>query len=68
MTCQKPASRTRHASFSREGNAIFVHFKGPFSVGQSGIIEIFYEGNPREARLAPWDGGFSWKKDESLPR
>ena len=52
-------------SFSREGNAIFVHFKGPFSVGQSGIIEIFYEGNPREARLAPWDGGFSWKKDEN---
>ena len=52
-------------SFSREGNAIFVHFKDPFSVGQSGIIEIFYEGNPREARLAPWDGGFSWKKDEN---
>ena len=26
---------------------------------------MFYEGNPREAVRAPWDGGISWKKDEN---
>jgi aminopeptidase N len=24
---------------------------------------VHYEGNPKEAIRAPWDGGFSWKKD-----
>jgi aminopeptidase N len=28
-------------------------------------ITIFYSGNPVEAKRAPWEGGFSWKKDPS---
>lgn len=27
-------------------------------------IIVFYSGKPRPAKFAPWDGGFSWKKDE----
>ncbi|MCW3078460.1 MAG: peptidase [Bacteroidetes bacterium] len=27
-------------------------------------IVVFYSGKPRPAKFAPWDGGFSWKKDE----
>lgn len=26
---------------------------------------MYYEGNPKEAIRAPWDGGFSWKKDSN---
>lgn len=26
---------------------------------------VHYEGNPKEAVNAPWDGGFSWSKDEN---
>ena len=28
-------------------------------------LEVFYEGNPREAIRAPWDGGISWEKDKN---
>lgn len=28
-------------------------------------IDVFYEGEPREAPRAPWDGGFSWAKTPS---
>jgi len=28
-------------------------------------IDVFYEGTPREAPRAPWDGGFTWSKTPS---
>ena len=34
-------------------------------IGSVELIEIFYEGKPREAINAPWDGGISWKKDSN---
>lgn len=27
-------------------------------------IRIYYSGKPRAAKFPPWDGGFSWKKDD----
>jgi aminopeptidase N len=27
-------------------------------------IEIFYRGQPKESKKAPWDGGFVWKNDD----
>ena len=26
---------------------------------------MYYKGKPQEAKNAPWDGGFSWKKDKN---
>jgi aminopeptidase N len=46
-----------------DGNAHFVSLQDKQRVGDVNSLEVFYEGNPREARNAPWDGGFSWKKD-----
>jgi aminopeptidase N len=46
-----------------DGNAHFVSLQDKQLVGDVNRLEVFYEGNPREARNAPWDGGFSWKKD-----
>ena len=34
-------------------------------IGSVELIEIFYEGKPREAINAPWDGGISLKKDSN---
>ena len=49
-----------------EGNAHFIKLKKPQTkIGGIGEIEIYYEGQPREAVNAPWDGGISWKKDEN---
>jgi len=50
-------------SFAREGNAYFIQLKENQLVGSSKKIEVYYEGNPKEAPRAPWDGGFSWEKD-----
>jgi aminopeptidase N len=49
-----------------EGNAHFIKLKKAQNrIGSIEVIEIFYEGQPREAINAPWDGGISWKKDSN---
>ena len=50
--------------FKREGNAYFVYLKKRQSSGDVNEIKISYKGNPKVAVRAPWDGGFSWDKDE----
>ena len=52
-------------SFTREHNAVFVSFDTLVKKGQQTFIRIYYEGNPREANNPPWDGGFSWRKDQN---
>lgn len=46
-----------------EGNAHFIQLKSPQKKGSIRTVDVYYEGNPKEAIRAPWDGGFSWKKD-----
>ena len=52
-------------SFSREFNAVFVNFTRNIIQGENTSIKVYYEGNPRVAVNPPWDGGFSWEKDEN---
>ena len=47
-----------------EGNAHFVKLKKKQEEGDTNILKMGFEGKPRKAKNAPWDGGFSWKKDE----
>ncbi len=51
--------------FTTEGNAHFVHLTKKQVPGAINTITVYYIGNPREARRAPWDGGFSWEKDKN---
>ncbi len=44
-------------------NAHFITLQEKQIIGEMNTITVFYEGNPRAAARAPWDGGFSWKKD-----
>ena len=48
-----------------DGNAHFVTLIKPQIKGAINAIDVFYEGSPKEAIRAPWDGGFSWKKDKN---
>ncbi|WP_458629266.1 M1 family metallopeptidase [Winogradskyella sp. PC D3.3] len=48
-----------------EGNANFILIPTKQNIGDIKSIEIHYNGYPREAKRAPWDGGFSWKKDKN---
>ena len=51
--------------FNREGNAYFIELKSKQKKNEVNYLEIFYEGFPKEAIRAPWDGGLSWTKDDN---
>ena len=48
-----------------EGNAHFIQLKDKQKVGNINSLDVYYQGNPKVAKRAPWDGGFSWKKDNN---
>lgn len=45
-------------------NAYFIQLTAPQPVGSRQFITVWYSGKPKEARNAPWDGGFSWSTHE----
>ncbi len=51
--------------FTREGNAFFVYIPQPQEPGEMNSVRVTYQGTPRAAVRAPWDGGFSWEEDEN---
>ena len=51
--------------FKRDGNAYFIELKSKQKKDDINYLKIFYEGFPKEAIRAPWDGGLSWEKDEN---
>jgi len=50
-------------AFKKNKNAYFIQLMAVQKIGTQKSITVYYEGNPRPAVRAPWDGGFSWKKD-----
>lgn len=48
-----------------DGNAHFVKLLKKQIIGSTDSIIVHYKGNPKEAIRAPWDGGFSWRKDKN---
>ncbi|MEP5253919.1 MAG: M1 family metallopeptidase [Winogradskyella arenosi] len=49
----------------KDGNAHFITLERPQNTGDINTLDVFYKGHPKEAKRAPWDGGFSWKKDHN---
>lgn len=52
----------KRLTFRREYDAVFVDFPQQRK-GAAGTFRVQYQGTPREAPNAPWDGGFVWSKD-----
>ncbi|MCP4054132.1 MAG: M1 family metallopeptidase, partial [Mesoflavibacter sp.] len=52
-------------NIKHDGNAHFVTLKNTQKIGEVNSVVAYYEGQPREAVRAPWDGGISWKKDKN---
>ncbi|MGB2417046.1 MAG: M1 family metallopeptidase [Flavobacteriaceae bacterium] len=50
-------------SINQNGNAHFIKLKKKQNRKKIEQIVLHFEGQPKEAINAPWDGGFSWKKD-----
>jgi len=52
-------------NFSKQGrNAYFIELEKEQPKGSQQSVTVWYSGMPRVAINAPWDGGFSWDKDE----
>lgn len=49
--------------FKRNGNAYYVYLKKNQKPGAMERITLSFEGFPKVAEKAPWDGGFTWTKD-----
>ena len=55
----------KELNVKHDGNAHFITLKDNQIIGEVNLLEVYYKGNPKEAKNAPWDGGFSWKKDDN---
>jgi aminopeptidase N len=50
--------------FSREFDAVVIHFPSPILKDNMFNFTVFYEGIPQNANNPPWAGGFTWSKDK----
>ena len=64
MKITKVTQNGKERAIKREGNAFFIMLDKQ-NTGDVNSVVVHYEGHPREAVNAPWDGGFSWKKDKN---
>ncbi len=65
MNITSVTEKNKELKFTREGNAYFIELRKKQKKGDINYIKINYEGFPKEAIRAPWDGGLSWKKDDN---
>ncbi|SHI98128.1 M1 family metallopeptidase [Pseudozobellia thermophila] len=65
MKIERVTQEGKELEVVHKGNAHFVHLIKKQKKGDYNEIKVFYSGHPREAVRAPWDGGFSWKKDKN---
>lgn len=52
-------------NYTSEGPAHFIQLKKKQVPGEFNKLYVQYSGKPKKAVRAPWDGGFSWKKDSN---
>ena len=63
MKINKVTQDGEELEFTRDGNAYFITLNKDQVVGNVNSVVVHYNGPPKEANNAPWDGGLSWKKD-----
>jgi aminopeptidase N len=65
MEITKVVQDGKKLNITHEGNAHFITLTKAQNIGDINSVDIHYKGKPRAAKRAPWDGGFSWKKDQN---
>jgi len=61
----KVVQNNTELNVKHEGNAHFITLQDNQDLNAIKSLDVYYEGNPKEAVNAPWDGGISWKKDSN---
>ena len=64
MKIDRAEQGNKKLKISSKGNAHFIKLKKQ-KPGDEQTITLYFSGKPRIAKNAPWDGGFSWKKDDN---
>ncbi|KKM98349.1 hypothetical protein LCGC14_1158830, partial [marine sediment metagenome] len=65
LKIEKVTQDGKELKVENKGNAHFVQLIKKQIKGDVNEILVHYSGHPKEAVRAPWDGGFSWKKDDN---
>lgn len=65
MDITKVMQDGKQLDVKREGNAFFIETIGNHDIGDIDHVEIYFEGKPKKAIRAPWDGGVTWTRDEN---
>jgi aminopeptidase N len=63
LTIDSARQSGKALSWTRDGNAWYLHLTDPQETGAVKDLTIWYHGVPRAAIHAPWDGGIDWKTD-----
>tara|TARA_R110002050_G_scaffold100580_1_gene208183 strand:- start:136197 stop:137837 length:1641 start_codon:yes stop_codon:yes gene_type:complete len=65
LSIEKVIQDGESLEFNSKVNAHFIVLKKQQVKGDYNEVIVYYSGKPKEAVRAPWDGGFSWKKDNN---
>ena len=65
LKIEKVVYKGNNLTYTREFGAVFITFPATIKKGTKDRFTVFYNGNPKVAKNAPWDGGFIFKKDKS---
>ena len=63
LAIQKITYKGQVLPYKREFNAVFVTFPKSILQGSKDGFTVYYSGNPRIAKRAPWDGGVVYTTD-----
>lgn len=53
----------KRCEWRKDGNAYFIRLPNAQLTGKLRVLQSYYHGKPRVAKLPPWDGGLVWTKD-----
>ncbi|MEQ8550581.1 MAG: M1 family metallopeptidase [Cyclobacteriaceae bacterium] len=65
MKITKITQADNNVEFTRLENVFYLDLPNDLQIGQTYQVKINFEGIPKDAPNAPWDGGFSWEEDEN---
>ena len=65
MKLLKAVQNGKELKIKHDGNAHFISLLENQKADDVNDLTVYYEGHPKEAVRAPWDGGISWKKDKN---
>ena len=65
MKLLKAIQNGKELKIKHDGNAHFISLIDNQKIDAINNLIVHYEGHPKEAVKAPWDGGISWKKDKN---